>query len=188
MRKRPINRAANPPELSEQDESILDGIWDGVCSQGQRGSQLSKDGTTEGAIKGWETRRRGGPPPIPSRAYFTSAKGKIKSLVQESVDELEQEIENNRKRIPSDYMGMVRRDEARRRQGYEIIQGAAQRLAAIHPRPEDAERAAAMVRYAALQAERVSQRDGEEKSWDEEFSDYLTEAGAIAERATSRAH
>lgn len=149
---------------------------------------LSKDGTTEGAKLGWETRRRGGPPPIPSKEYFTSAKGKIKSLVQESVDELEQEIENNRKRIPSDYMGMIRRDEARRRQGYEIIQGAAQRLAAIHPRPEDAERAAAMVRYAALQAERVSQRDGEEKSWDEEFSDYLTEAGAIAERATSRAH
>jgi hypothetical protein len=151
------------------------------------GRVLAKGGTPEGARRGWETRRRGGPPLIPVVRHFSDARDKIKSLIRESVDELEQEIENNRKRIPSDYMGMIRRDEARRRQGYELVREAAQRLAGIQPHPGDAEKRAMLLRYAEQEAERVSQRDGE-KSWDEEFSDYLTAAGEIAERATSQVH
>lgn len=151
------------------------------------GHVLDKAGTSEGAIRGWETRRRGGPP-IPPKGYFISAKAKVETLAQESADELKQEIENNRKRIPTDYMGMIHRDEARRQQGYDLVMEAADRLRGITPGEENRARVAWMLNFADNDAKRISQRDGETPEgepspWYREFENFLTEAAEISARA-----
>lgn len=165
-----------------------------LVDQKLRKEALAKAGTTEGAKKGWETRRIGGKgadPEVRAKAleegavHLGNLDSKLESIVNDERDEIEREGENNRKGIPTDYVGMARRQTERRQEGYRLLKQSIETLKTIKPKTkEDADLVGNLLRYAEKDAERAS-REESEIPWDKQFDLLLTLARGATERAAA---
>lgn len=130
---------------------------------------LAKDGTSDGAKLGWETRRHGSAdvaPDVPqaiaggNAEHFHALRAGVEEMIAQEVEDLNRETENHRKRIPSDYAGMTRRLEERGRQGFAALQDVRARLNSLQPsREEDKVLLGKMLGY--VEAKIVGSRHGE---------------------------
>lgn len=155
---------------------------------------LSKAGTSEGAILGWQTRRTGGKGADPEArvkaledgvVHLGNLDSKLEAIVNDETAEIDREGENNRRGIPTDYMGMVRRATERRQEGYRLLEQSIETLKTIKPKTkEDADLVGNLLRYAEKDAERAS-REESEIPWDKQFDLLLTLARGATERAAA---
>jgi hypothetical protein len=139
---------------------------------------VQKEGTSEGAYRGWETRRDG-----PRAAPFVEARRKIGSMVEEANEEFKREVALHLKGIPSDYAGMTRRDRENRAEGLRLVRDAVERLRGAEVAEADRGTLARMIDYAEREAPIISERDKGDRRWHEEFDAFLAEAEEVASRA-----
>lgn len=155
---------------------------------------LAKAGTSEGAILGWQTRRTGGKgadPEVRVKAledgvvHLGNLDSKLEAIVNDETAEIDREGENNRRGIPTDYVGMARRQTERRQEGYRLLKQSIETLKTIKPKTkEDADLVGNLLRYAEKDAERAS-REESEIPWDKQFDLLLTLARGATERAAA---
>ena len=139
---------------------------------------ISKEGTSDGAFRGWETRRGGA-----VAAPIVESRQRIGRMVEDASEEFKREIILHQQGKPSDYAGMARRDRESRAAGLGFVRDAVERLKRLEVAEADRATLAMMVDYAEREAPIISERDRGDRMWHEEFSAFLADAEGVAARA-----
>jgi hypothetical protein len=148
---------------------------------------VAKEGTSEGAKLGWETRRHGAQEVVPDppqmiaggdEERFSILRAGIEEEIAQETEDLNREAENNRKRIPTDYAGMTRRQAEHGKRGYAALQDVRARLNNLCPSSEeDKVLLGRMLGY--VEAKIASSRHGE-YSAGERFLSLLSDAAKLS--------
>jgi hypothetical protein len=118
--------------------------------------------------------------------HLSSVRAGIDAIISDDKAEIDREIENHRKRIPSDYQGMLNRGNERRQKGYRALLEIASDLQDLHPKdPADVNLVGRMMDYIKNDAKKASERRGSEAPWDEEFQSLLDDAVRISEKVAA---
>jgi len=117
---------------------------------------------------------------------IASLRGSINSIAEEEAEDIKQQVEEHRRRIPTDYVALARRQEDRRRRAFQALVASIKAAGSVAPASkEDAEIVRRAWRYVEEAARSGAGREASEVPWDEEFGVVMEAAEGVLRRAAA---